>query len=453
MDTPELIGLAVAVYALIAILTGIYVVAVKRASVFEPAFQYLFFLALFTLPLPIRAMTTLEVEGNVTPQIASLAPYLPFAVLLSAVTMPVFCLAYYSRFARAAAAWLPRAIEPRRDHGRLAFLVLTLFSAWLVYLLTEEVGGILPFLLLGYKSSEETFGRGYLAIGLPWLFVASMLAAYRFARTRSALDAAIFVCTVAANAAMHVLTGNRGMLMYMGIVLLTFVHFAIRRLRAVTLLALAVAAFVGLNALGVVRGSEYESVEEFAERSTATGEEASSDLGQFFYTLTIGEFVVPFETLPQMIRSIGLVDPPWFGWSYLRSPVFLVPSAVFPDRPLPLANWYMQRFYGEGYGLNEGRAFFFLAEGYLNFLFAGPLLVAIVWGILWGALQQWLTRSSGSPATVMLYALTTGFMFRCIRGDAMTIVAGLTQQSLVPALLGLIFAGVVFQWRRSTTAS
>ena len=104
----------------------------------------------------------------------------------------------------------------------------------------------------------------------------------------------------------------------------------------------------------------------------------------------------------------------------------------------------MHEFYGSGYGLNEGRAFFFLAEGYLNFGIVGPLLIALAWGVGWGALQRWMDANRDRPSAALLYALTVGYLFRCVRGDAMTLVAGVTQQSLAPAIIGLLIAGVAF---------
>jgi hypothetical protein len=102
----------------------------------------------------------------------------------------------------------------------------------------------------------------------------------------------------------------------------------------------------------------------------------------------------------------------------------------------------MQRFYGQGFGLNEGRQFFFLAEGYLNFGPAGVAIVALAWGWMWGVMHHWMMRSNREPAAVLLYALTVGFMFRGISGDFASLIAGMAQQSLVAAIIGLLICGV-----------
>ena len=147
---------------------------------------------------------------------------------------------------------------------------------------------------------------------------------------------------------------------------------------------------------------------------------------------------------------MSLVDnkePLWFGMSYLQAPIYLIPSAIFPDRPVPLAIWYMTRVFGAGEKLNEGRQFFFLAEAYLNFGAFGVLTLGLAWGVLWGALHQWIRLRGAGLASVLVYAVVVGFMFRCIAGDASTLVAGVTQKSLAPVVLGILIMTGFRPWR------
>jgi hypothetical protein len=308
-------------------------------------------------------------------------------------------------------------------------------------------------LLLGYNSSAETFGRGYLAVGFPWLVVAMLAMLDRFAVTRHWLDAGLGVALLAVNLGIFAVTGNRAMIMYLAIAALIFFNFRIRRISLSMLLPVAIAGFLALNVMGTLRDSDYESLADFGEQTFSSAESgpALDNKESFFYTLTIGEFVVPFETLPQMVRTVGVTETPWFGISFLRAPVYLIPSFVYSDRPLPLSNWYMEKFYGGGYGLNEGRQFFFLSEGYLNFGPLGVILVAAVWGLGWGALHRWMQRGRERFGTVLIYALLTAFMFRCISGDFVSLLVGTTQQSLAAVFLILVVANV-FSGHRHTTA-
>ena len=65
-----------------------YAFVVKKSSPFEPIGQYIGFVSLFTLPLPLRASITTDIEGGVSIFLPTIIGYLPGAVLLTA--MPLF---------------------------------------------------------------------------------------------------------------------------------------------------------------------------------------------------------------------------------------------------------------------------------------------------------------------------------------------------------------------------
>jgi hypothetical protein len=424
--------------------TALYAFGIRRSDVFEPIGLYLFFVSLFTLPLPIRTCFTLAIEGNVSQQLMQFYPYIPLSVFMVAVSMPMFAAGYYSRVSARIGLRLPMLADRGKEGVRAGIGALVFLSALLIYLLTQELGGLIPFLLLGYKSSEATFGKGYFAVGFPWLIVANVALIDRWAITRSKLDLVFAFALFCANLAMHLVTGNRGLLMYLLIVVIIFIHFRIKPLSLKLLAPVALVGFVALNVVGSLRNSDYESLEDFAEKTSRSAETVGSGESEgLFYTLTIGEFVVPFETLPQMVRTVGVTEMPWLGWSFLRAPIYLIPSFAIPDRPDSLGFWYMENFYGGGFGLNEGRAFFFLAEAYLNFGPFGILLLAWVWGVLWSALHRWMMAGRERFGTVMIYALAVAFMFRSIAGELATLLVGTTQQSLAAVVIVVFVAGVV----------
>jgi hypothetical protein len=443
------VAMAVSICAFLLCWLGaiIYAAVFKRASWADPIVQFLAFFALFVLPLPARALITQEIEGDVTKHLPLLLAYLPASVLLAALAIVCFVAAYYSDLGLRLARRIPSASRPRRD-PYVAAIILVGISLILIALLTRAVGGILSFILLGYGSSALTFGQGYLAIGFPWLYVGLCFLLYRYSVRRQPRDLIIYALGFAVIAAMQMVLGNRSIVLYMILVTLLFVHFAIRPVSLLRLIPLAAGAFLTLNIAGFLRASHYESPAEALTRwqESFTRVTTSGDLRHgFFYTLTTGEFVVPFETMPQMIRSVGTELSPQWGRSFAASPLFFVPSVIFPNRPPPLTNWYMREFYGdETYGLNEGRAFFFLAEGYLNFGPVGIPLLAVLWGILWRATREYLTISRYNRGAVLLYAFAVAFMFRLIAGDSVSLLVGVAEQDLVPAILGLMMLGA---WR------
>lgn len=453
LDTETWLLFSIIFYCLVSVGMTIYAFGVRKASLFEPIGQYMIFFSLFTLPLPIRAYITQEIEGDVTPNLSILTPYLPIAVFLAALSLPIFVVGYYSTWANRIASAIPIPPTVERDRSFISFIFLSLLSALLIYLLVEESGGLVNLLLMGYGATSLMFGKGYLAVGFPWLFVASLFLLYRFTHKPSWTLTGFFVLVSIGIFGMQLLLGNRSGILYMGLTYLIYFNYAIKKISLKILLPLAISVFLALNFVGYLRNSNYDSFDDFLDRTAAYAANALSSESEgkgFFYTLTIGEFVVPFETLPQMIKSVGAEVSPLYGLSYLRAPLFIIPSVLFPDRPQALANWYMEEFYGGGNDLNEGRQFFFMSEAYLNWGPLGALLIVLLWGIFWGALHRYMLLSGGAPGVVLLYALSVAFMFRCIAGDFVSMLVGLPQQSLSAAIVGLMIATGFRPWRRIT---
>lgn len=457
-NVQPLLVLAICFYIAIGVGLLVDAFARRRATFFDPLVQCVVFISLFTLPLPLRALYSDVVEGDVTEHLPQLKPFLPAAVFYTAVALVVFAIAYYSAAARAFGRALPRPPRPKSLGGAyVAAAAVGCIAFALVVMLARSTGGLLGFILLGYGSSAETFGRGYLAVGFPWLFVASLMPLYRFAYQPRAIDRIVAIVWIGVLVAVQLILGNRSAVMYMAIVIVVFWHFAIRRFSGMLLATLGFVGFVALNIAGSLRGSDYSSLKEFVDRTTsaATHTVTGGTLHEgMFYTLTTGEFVVPFETFPEMIRSVGTRVEARFGATMVRAPVFAIPSAIYSERPLPLTSWYVRSFYGSGFGLNEGRSFFFLAEGYLNFGLAGVLMVGLLWGWFWGGVREYLRLSRGEPGAVLLVALTIAFVFRAVAGDAVSLVVGLPEQSLSAAVAALAVATRFRSWyvRRSGLA-
>ncbi len=448
MDTNSWLYLAIMGYTIVAICLVSFAIVRKGARLFDPFIQCVFFISLFTLPLPIRALISDAIEGDVTEHLPQLKPFLPIAIVY--VTVGLICLAigYYSPLARAVGKLLPHPPIVRRPRVYLGAGIVAAFSIFLIVLLAAAVGGVVAFVLLGYNSSAETFGRGYLAIGFPWLYVASLFLLYRYAIYGKWYDILGFVAAFIVIGAVQLLLGNRSVILYMALTAALYVHYSIKPLSLRALIPLGVVGFLFLNVFGYLRGSKYENFGDFVTRTSETVSRfrETGDLKHgFVYTMTTGEFVVPFETMPEMIRSVGTTVNPRLGLTFVQAPLFIIPSAIFPERPLPLANWYMAQFYGGGFGLNEGRAFFFMSEGYLNFGPAGVMLLLLAWGVFWGAVREYIRLGRGNPGSGLLAALSVAFIFRGVAGDFISMLVGLPEQSLSGAVVALMlitgFAG------------
>ncbi len=407
---------------------------------------FLLAIALFTLPLSIRAMVTATVEGDISPQLRLFAPYIPLALLYCAA----FNLVFGGRFLHLRRSQEP---APRREPGIgigawewLTLLAIVATGLWMLVQLAAEAGGLVGLILLGYKVTETFVGAGHYAVGFEWLTGATVVAfAIALDARRRLLMAgvgALLMVQVAAYAVM----GRRGALVVLVGASVYLFHAIYRRLTAKTWVAIVVVGFLALNVVGLLRGDRYEDLASVAE-SLATRGESIRDSGEesnVFYTITTGHFAVPFETLPQVMRGFGDAYAPGLGAYTLRSLALLVPAGLWEDRPLPLANWYMREFYGETV-LSEGRQFFFLSEAYMNFGALGALIWALLFASGWLAVARLSDARRGDPlaasfvaivigSTLTIVAADTGFVVAFFKGYAFPVMA----VAIVRHLRGLV---------------
>lgn len=426
---------ALAFHVLVAFGVAFYAVVVRRESWLSPIMQFLVFLELFTLPLPVRAMQTLEIEGDVTEHLPQIYRYLAPSVALVTIGLLAFVTAYYLPVCKRYAAALP-LICLRHDRPIYPSVVAVCgVSVVLIALLASSTGGILAFVLLGYGASAEMFGKGYLAAGFPWLFVGACLLLVRYAAYRRRRDLALFGMAWFVVAAMNIVMGNRSAILYQGLVVVIFWNLAVARVRFARALPLVAVAFLALNLFGYLRGARYESLGDVvASGGSKFGRvQESGDLHHgLFYTITTGEFVVPFETLPTVMAARDDQVTPKWGSTLANSLSLVVPSVFWPDRPLPLASWYVREFYGAGYGSNEGRQFYFATEGWVNFGPGGVLLIMGLWGLAWGIVGRYLLREKLDPAGALVGALCVAYIPRAIAGDSATLLVAIPEQSLLP---------------------
>lgn len=113
-------------------------------------------------------------------------------------------------------------------------------------------------------------------------------------------------------------------------------------------------------------------------------------------------FTLPFSTYLTIIENIPEnVNFDYFA--YIKDASFLIPTVLYPNRPLPHNIWYVKTFEPEFYHRGAGKTFYVLGFGYL---FAGVPGV-FVHLFLFGTLFEWLRRffeTLGTAASLFLYS-------------------------------------------------
>jgi hypothetical protein len=161
-----------------------------------------------------------------------------------------------------------------------------------------------------------------------------------------------------------------------------------------------------------------------------------------FYTLLNGQFAVPFETLPVLMEKNNS-EPLYLGTTVLMNVSLWIPRFIWQNKPYGFTNWYYKKFYDPSAPPNEGRAFFFLAEGYLNFGIIGVLFWAFIAGIFWKFIANLMTTSIGqrtSYTLAFIASIYTANMLKLIAADSGAIMVVIIKQTILIFIIGLILS-------------
>jgi len=151
------------------------------------------------------------------------------------------------------------------------------------------------------------------------------------------------------------------------------------------------------------------------------------------------DFTLPFSSFVDFVKNMP--DKMHFHYNaYINDFSLLIPTIIYPTRPLPYSKWYMKVFYPELYAIGAGHSFYVIGFGYL---FGGPLGVLLhlfLFGILFELINE-LLKTIGGAAAIFLYSFFFAQLFAFVTscGFASFIKTSIIMYFLVPLFLLLLF--------------
>jgi len=172
------------------------------------------------------------------------------------------------------------------------------------------------------------------------------------------------------------LGGNRSDLVRYGIALLTYYHYRIRKIRAVTFILLAAGGIVLVNLVSFLRvTTDVRAMVEVVRESQA-------DNAKTFSLKNSTEFNVG-STLMTLIQSMEDGRLSFNGGAYVVDEMAsYLPRAIRPSRPLSMSERYAEFVMPGVLEQGGGLGFYFLGEGYWAFGLPGVFLFSLVFGWL-----------------------------------------------------------------------
>jgi oligosaccharide repeat unit polymerase len=242
--------------------------------------------------------------------------------------------------------------------------------------------------------------------------------------------------------------GRRRMVMETGIGLVILRHHFVRPFRAVTLSLICAIALGCFIAVGQIRAFMGEGMGRMLDY--ATTELSVEDSKGIFYEL----FVINFTT-NETALMVQRGFPYRLGETYLEAIEILVPLKMHPNRPLAPCQWFVKEFDPEFAARGGGYAYSHIAEGYLNFGYAGVGMVSFLIGLL---VRSMVALRRGCPASqgrLLLYAVVCLTTVILIRGDFSSLLKSYIIITWIPALvivlwLGSTRSGFIQDWKPAT---
>jgi oligosaccharide repeat unit polymerase len=205
-------------------------------------------------------------------------------------------------------------------------------------------------------------------------------------------------------ALVSLLAGARGQLAVVGVLVVLFFHYRVRRLSLAIVLLGGLAGYFLMNGLSIARNSSNP-----AEMLSLIADQIEYNGFQF---LGIGQGEL--HTSSNLLRLIGGIDTQEdtfrMGQITMSNIVSNVPRAIWPGRPPTGSELFVQVFYPGVLDEGGGYGSFIFQDPYWDFGFAGVFLSAIAVMWMMRKVHAWLIVDRGTSFSVLLYAIVYSFL-------------------------------------------
>ena len=195
------------------------------------------------------------------------------------------------------------------------------------------------------------------------------------------------------------LAGERYTILYCGLVLLVYYHFRVRRIRLLQAAVAGGLAYFLMNLIPLIRGSTDPA------RMLLALQDAINVRGWSDFSLTYSNELLTATNLHRHIQGMLLGETHYnYGYSLVTDLLVWIPRLLYPNRPLPTSEQFVEVFYPGVRDIGGGYGFFILQEGYWAFGIFGAFLFMAVFGWIIDGLYRLVLRFQKYDVVVFLYA-------------------------------------------------
>jgi hypothetical protein len=232
-----------------------------------------------------------------------------------------------------------------------------------------------------------------------------------------------------------IMAGQKTQVVYGALLIAMLVHYRIKPIRFGQAILLGVCLYVVATMINHVRKTADLSV------MFSDGINLIRDDPEILLPARNGELIGPPTSLLEVMKGINNGNLSFsYGYTYLSEASTFIPRFLYPGRPLPLAEVYMESFYAREAVQGRGRAMFLLTDGYWAFGYAGVILEMLAFGWVVSFIYRVFRSNSHSAPVVLIYLnLIIPIIALAIRGTLLGTIKGILM-SFAPFAIMLFFS-------------
>jgi hypothetical protein len=266
--------------------------------------------------------------------------------------------------------------------------------------------------------------RSYLN-GLPLLYATALLM-FLSCRLRSTVVRCITGALLCYIVALAIMRGEKAAVLAVGLLIALFSHYRRRPIRISQVVVPALVMYVFAVMISHVRNTT-SIIDMLSAGATLVAERP-----EVLLPIHAGELNGPPQTLLVVIDDIRTRRTGFLGAQHYQDELRVwIPRALDKDRPRPLSEQYMERFFQSEDDEGRGHGMFILTPGYWALGFVGVAMEMMIYGMIVAAMYRGFRRVLWSDAGVLVYsqcmfvlafmAVRTGFL-GSVRASAMAAV-------------------------------
>lgn len=242
-----------------------------------------------------------------------------------------------------------------------------------------------------------------------------------------------YIVPVAIIGTYYLTSGGRTVLFFIAMLFLLLINYYGKNLRMYQLILFGSMGIIAMILLGHLRAAN--------SISGMIGILQNSDISSLINVRSSGEFYNTTGTLFTYIDAVSTGSFNYnFGISYLTELLIFIPYFIFPWRPKPLPEQYMEIFYPDA-PAGTGHGWFILNDGYMAFGIAGVMVEMFLFGIMLAYIYKFFVKHNDKAILKILYAYLCVYMLITVRGSVLSSI-----KVYILEMLPLIIIFLILQW-------